>query len=207
MFTKFHTIDREKQVRILNAAMKEFGAKGYQAASTNEIAKEADISKGILFHYFTSKKDLYLYLFDYAVREVSEGIHSKVDKEERDLFVKLRKMAEAKLEIFNRYPDIFEFLKSACSDDDKVVMGEIDALMKETAANEFKNLLHNVDLTSFKKRVDPMKAINVILWSLEGLSAQKREMMRLSKEEIDIPALMQEFDEYIALFKASFLKK
>lgn len=57
----------EKQARIINAAMKEFVKSGYDKASTNKIVKEANISKGSLFNYFHSKKELYLYLIEYGV--------------------------------------------------------------------------------------------------------------------------------------------
>lgn len=56
LFSKFLNLNPEKQDRILNAALKEFAQKGYQNASTNEIVKEAGISKGLLFHYFNNKR-------------------------------------------------------------------------------------------------------------------------------------------------------
>ena len=59
------SLSEEKQQRILNAALKEFAQKGYKNASTNQIVKEADISKGLLFHYFKNKKQLFLFLYDY----------------------------------------------------------------------------------------------------------------------------------------------
>ncbi|WP_242822971.1 TetR/AcrR family transcriptional regulator [Syntrophobotulus glycolicus] len=43
---------------ILNAAFKEFAERGFDEASTNVIAKESGISKGLMFHYVNSKKDL-----------------------------------------------------------------------------------------------------------------------------------------------------
>lgn len=61
MFAKFLSLDKEKQDRIINAAMKEFAQKGYDKASTNEMVKEAGISKGLLFHYFQNKKQLYFF--------------------------------------------------------------------------------------------------------------------------------------------------
>ena len=45
--------------------MKEFAVRLLDA--TNEIVKEADISKGLLFHYFKNKKGLFLYLYDYCI--------------------------------------------------------------------------------------------------------------------------------------------
>lgn len=46
--------------RILDAALKEFSEKGYHAASLNTICAENEISKGIIYHYFESKDELYL---------------------------------------------------------------------------------------------------------------------------------------------------
>ena len=63
---KFFSLKPEKRERIINAALKEFAKNGYDKASTNEIVKESGISKGSLFNYFISKKELYLFLLDYA---------------------------------------------------------------------------------------------------------------------------------------------
>ncbi|WHH61563.1 TetR/AcrR family transcriptional regulator [Petroclostridium sp. X23] len=48
----------EKEKRILDAAAKIFSQKGFSAATTNEIAKEAGIAEGTIFRYFRTKKDL-----------------------------------------------------------------------------------------------------------------------------------------------------
>lgn len=47
--------------KILDAAYREFNEKGYELASTNVICQSAGISKGIIYHYFKSKDELYLY--------------------------------------------------------------------------------------------------------------------------------------------------
>ena len=38
--------------RIIKAALEEFGQNGYVAASTNNMCKNHDISKGLLFHHY-----------------------------------------------------------------------------------------------------------------------------------------------------------
>ena len=55
MNAKFFDLKQEKQDRMVNAALKVFALNGYQHASTDDIVKEAHISKGLLFHYFDSK--------------------------------------------------------------------------------------------------------------------------------------------------------
>ncbi|MEG0940874.1 MAG: TetR/AcrR family transcriptional regulator [Oscillospiraceae bacterium] len=46
--------------RILAAATEEFGAKSYDSASLNSICSDNKISKGLVYHYFGNKDDLYL---------------------------------------------------------------------------------------------------------------------------------------------------
>jgi len=45
--------------RILSAALEEFALHGAEAASTNSIAASASVAKGLVFHYFGSKTELY----------------------------------------------------------------------------------------------------------------------------------------------------
>jgi AcrR family transcriptional regulator len=46
--------------KILNAAIVEFGTKSYENASLNNICNDNDISKGLIYHYFKNKDELYL---------------------------------------------------------------------------------------------------------------------------------------------------
>ena len=45
----------------------EFGESTFKKTSADSIAKRASISKGLLFHYFKDKRELYLYLFQHAL--------------------------------------------------------------------------------------------------------------------------------------------
>lgn len=46
--------------KILESSIKEFALHGYEAASLNVICRNGEISKGIIYHYFDSKEDLYI---------------------------------------------------------------------------------------------------------------------------------------------------
>lgn len=49
-------LSREK---ILSAAIAEFGKKGYDGGSVNDMCAENKISKGLIYHYFGSKEALF----------------------------------------------------------------------------------------------------------------------------------------------------
>jgi|GEM_PF-1171048 len=67
-----------KQLHILTYAAKEFLDQGYTAASTNTIAKEAKVAKGLIFHYFKNKENLYGELLDFAFYHVKEFIDGRM---------------------------------------------------------------------------------------------------------------------------------
>gem|GEM_PF-5223972 len=62
MYQAFMNLAEDKRQAIINAALKEFSINHYATASTNKIVSNANISKGILFHYFGSKK-IYIYFY------------------------------------------------------------------------------------------------------------------------------------------------
>ena len=59
-FKKFESLPEERQEAIISAAVETFGSNDYKSASTEDIARKAGISKGLLFFYFKNKRDLYL---------------------------------------------------------------------------------------------------------------------------------------------------
>ena len=67
---KFEQQDREKQSKIIEAGITEFSEKSYSDASTDRIVKSAGISKGLLFYYFESKKNFYIYCLSQALERI-----------------------------------------------------------------------------------------------------------------------------------------
>jgi len=48
----------ETRLRILDAALHIFALRGYSETSIKDIALEADIAQGLIYHYFASKEEL-----------------------------------------------------------------------------------------------------------------------------------------------------
>jgi AcrR family transcriptional regulator len=59
------------QTRILEAAVALFAEKGFDGTSVQEIVDRAEVTKGALYHYFTSKDDL-LYEIYHALISVQQ---------------------------------------------------------------------------------------------------------------------------------------
>jgi AcrR family transcriptional regulator len=60
----FYNLSIEKQERILQAAIKEFGQRNVHEANLANIVSAANISRGSLYQYFSNKEDMYIYIFD-----------------------------------------------------------------------------------------------------------------------------------------------
>lgn len=69
---------QEKLQRIVEAAKKLFGSKGFAETTTQEIAEKADIGTGTLFLYAKSKEDLLIMVFRDEMIETSLGAYKKV---------------------------------------------------------------------------------------------------------------------------------
>ena len=62
----------EKELEILLAATEEFSEKGFFQTKTEDIANRAGVSKGLVFHYFKSKKNLYNQVVKVAIQKLEE---------------------------------------------------------------------------------------------------------------------------------------
>ncbi len=71
----------EKEQKIMDAALKLFVERGFHGTSTAEIAKNAGVATGTLFHYFKTKEELinhlYFYTKDSLLNEVKEFYDDK----------------------------------------------------------------------------------------------------------------------------------
>ena len=114
---KFFDLKKEKQDRMINAALKVFALQGYRHASTDDIVREAAISKGLLFHYFGSKLGLYSFIYDYSVRYMNLELRSTVDSGERDLFEVMKQTECARMHAMRGYPYMQQFLNGSMSED------------------------------------------------------------------------------------------
>ncbi len=61
---------RQRREEILQAAARVFARKGYEKATTREIAEEADIAEGTIYNYFDSKEQLVLALAEVVRQEI-----------------------------------------------------------------------------------------------------------------------------------------
>lgn len=207
MFTKFLNLDTEKQDRIINAAIKEFAQKGYEKASTNEIVKEAEISKGLLFHYFGNKKKMYIFLFDYCYELIAEEFYKKIDLEESDFFVRIRESILIKMELLKKYPELFKFMEAAYFEESKDIKPEMEKKITQLNNINLGKIYEGVDLTKFREDIDIEKILKIITWTFEKISEEELLLAKFTPgHEIDYEKLNQKAQEYFEVLIKLFYK-
>jgi len=60
----------ERRAQLLTLARKAFSDRSYDDVSIDDLAREAKISKGLLYHYFPTKRDLYVA----GLREIADEL-------------------------------------------------------------------------------------------------------------------------------------
>ncbi len=72
---RWHRLDHDERRRqILACAKRLFSERNYASVSTSEIAKEAGVARGLLNHYFGTKRDLYLEVVRSIMRTPSNPV-------------------------------------------------------------------------------------------------------------------------------------
>lgn len=168
IYSKFNNLKPEKQKQIINAAIKEFVRNGFEKASTNEIVKRANISKGSLFNYFNSKKDLYLYLIEYSSKAIV-NLNEEIDLSETDLFKRIERVALQKFYVQQKYPQAFEFLASTKQEESVEVKDIIKQRLNPIYNQAINKLYKDIDYSKFREGVDIEKAIEILNWTMFGV--------------------------------------
>lgn len=196
---KIMTVADEKRQRIMLAAMQEF-MKGYRNARTDEIVGSAGISKGSLFHYFSTKKDLFLFLFQYSV-DIIGGEYKTYRFESRDFIDNIRQLSLLARNLISKHPLVYGFLASAYFSFRELFPGELQQF--QNPVEELKQeLLDRADRSLIRNDLDPEKALRTILWTVDGYSA---ELARLGSKVADYEPhydrIERELTDYLELLR------
>lgn len=203
MFRVFEGLDEEKRKRIINAALEEFAKNRFSKASTNAIVEKAGISKGILFHYFKTKKQLYSYLKEFAFSTIITRINEEVDWHQPDLFIRIKEVGLIKSRVMAEYPYMASFSKVMY---DEMGLDEMKALALKYNPNIYQEVYtKNIDLSKFKDTVDMERVINMTQWTFEKIG-EAWFSKHVAAETFDFDALSQEVDVYLKLLKETFYK-
>jgi len=207
MLSKIINLEDKRRDAILNAALKEFATKGFDEASTNVIAKESGISKGLMFHYVNSKKDLFLFLYDYCTEMVDKEYFKLMNFNERDIFERLRQSYLLQLELLQKHPWIFEFNKISAVTKSDEINKELEERRKGKQSLCYETMYDLIDESKFREGLDVERCKQLIFWANIGFTNQILEDIRnLEEKELDYDKIIAQLDGYFNELRKIFYK-
>jgi AcrR family transcriptional regulator len=171
-------LPEEKREKILQASLDEFAEHGYLNASTNRIVKAAGISKGLLFHYFGSKKKLFLYVLDHTIRHLMEKMTRYSAALTGDLFETLGQYALIKMRIGIEEPQMYHILYDVYVNLPEEIKDELMARYGKILSGQRKSFLMTMDASKLRDGVTAETAANLITDFLDGYYQRNIEVYK-----------------------------
>jgi TetR/AcrR family transcriptional regulator, fatty acid metabolism regulator protein len=103
------TVQEERRRQILEAAVRAFARRGYHGCRVSDVASEAGVAYGLVYHYYGSKEALLDAIFRQTWGAMLATINS-VQELDDPAHEKVRKVTEIVLRTWRRDPDLVRVL-------------------------------------------------------------------------------------------------
>ena len=179
-----HLSEAERRAQILRSARSVFIEKGFLAARVEDVAKRARLSKGAVYFYYSSKRDLFLAL----VSEEHENTYSFLENAEGDP----RPAAVKLLDLGQRYLDYFAGLKSPprfflmmCEQGirDEEIREEVQAVHQRFVDAATRMLAQGMAEGAFRP-ADPQAVAMMLKAMIDGMAGQSAIGIRPDRERL-----------------------
>jgi AcrR family transcriptional regulator len=171
-YSRLQTDERRRQ--LLDAGARVFTDRLYDDASMAEVAREAGISKGLLYHYFPSKRDLFVATLEAAaaeLRDITEPDPAKPIPEQ------LNAILDTYLAWIEDHADSYaKLLESATGSDD--VRSYMAQMRAGTVDRILDTLVKAGDPTAIRT------AVHGFLWFIDGACLDWLASKDLTREQL-----------------------
>lgn len=96
--------NQQTKRRIMNAALAEFSEQGYGTSSVNTICSAQGVSKGIIYHYFQTKDELFLSCVEECFDLLTEYMKEKIQMGNGSVEELLEEYFTVRTDFFAEYP-------------------------------------------------------------------------------------------------------
>ena len=153
----------ERRAAILRAALEVFASRGFHAASIDDIAQAAGISKALIYEHFESKQQLYVSLLEAEVADLFARLAASAGTDEPG-DVRLRAGIDAFLGFVEERRGAFRMLFRAASD---AQVTEVLARVERQATDAIAALMASEPTADTSGEDDPL-AIEMLAQQLSG---------------------------------------
>lgn len=181
---KFFALPYERQQRILDAAYQVFSQSSYKGASMSAIAACGGISKALLFHYFTNKKELYMYLWNHALEVTKQEVSEYKVMETDDFFEMLHRSLLAKCSLMEKYPYISAFSLNAYYEQYPEIKSAIEDSFSQESQKSENLVLSKINTAKLRKDIDEKAMYEEIFYAMDGYMLKQYRSGRFESQKI-----------------------
>ena len=176
----------ETKHRIIKSALKEFSEKSYREASLNTICIEGEVSKGIIYHYYQDKEELYLACVKECFNSLKEYLDQKVKITDDSLEKNMNNYFKVRLHFFNENPIYFGIYCSAVLNPPDELEKKLNKAMKEFHEQTIKILSALLKKTKLRKGITNDEVIETFSKYQDWVNtrAQKNKKVSLREHEL-----------------------
>ncbi|MEZ4322454.1 MAG: TetR/AcrR family transcriptional regulator [Myxococcota bacterium] len=179
-----HLSEAERRAQILRAARSVFVEKGFLAARVEDIARRAGLSKGAVYFYFSSKREVFMAL----VGEEHESTYSFLDQAETDdraAVVKLLDLGQKYLDYFAglKSPPRFFLMMTEMAVRDDEIREEVQAVHQRFTDACTRILAQGMDEGAIRKG-DPIAMATMLKAMIDGMAGQSAIGIRPDQERL-----------------------
>jgi AcrR family transcriptional regulator len=179
-----HLSETERRSQILASARVVFLEKGFVDARIDDVARRASLSKGAVYFYFPSKRDLFMAL----VQEEHENTYfflDRAEKDERPAAVKLLDLGRRYLDYFagGRTPPRFFLMMCEQSLRDEELREEVQAIHVRFVDAAARIFAQGMAEGTFRQ-MDPVAIAQMLKAMIDGLAGQSAIGVRPDRERL-----------------------
>lgn len=149
----YDRLPENRKKMILDSGIAEFSRRPYTEASTDDITKASGISKGLLFHYFGSKREFYCFCLEQALLVLTSG--STPPPQADSFYAILFSIMDTKMKLCRKFPNETHFANMAARETSTEVsegkMAVIRKFMSQAKDNSKVSLARAVSILPLKK--------------------------------------------------------
>lgn len=201
----------DKQLDILRVATEEFATNGFYKTKTDTIAEKAGVSKGLIFHYFKSKKNLYSEAVFKAIREL-ENLFD-YHKFPNDSLIKLFDYSlKRKFEIAETHKFEMNLMLEVYSHLDNLPEGlyqEILTYIEKMKTDSYEMIAQIIRKMPIKEGINEESVVKLILTVFNQIEAEAKQKMA-GEKIVDLSffdEMIKEASQQIEILEKGFIKE
>ena len=157
----------ERRRQILDAAVRTFAKKGYHACRVSDIAAEAGVAYGLVYHYFDSKDAVLESVFR-EMWGMMVGAINAIEQIEESPRQQLRKSCAIVLRTWRDYPDVVRVLVREVARSGEQLQREVEEIAQAFAALQ-RIVERGQEQGVFRTDLSPRLAAWIIYGALEEI--------------------------------------